>query len=38
MIPGMTLDQLQALTEPSLQLGPNWQVLAPPDGPKARAA
>ena len=38
MIPGMTLDKLQALTEPRLQLAPNWQVLAPPAAPEARAA
>ena len=28
MIPGMTLEKLQALTEPKLQLAPDWQVLA----------
>jgi 3-oxoadipate CoA-transferase beta subunit len=38
MIPGMTLEKLQALTEPRLQLAPNWQVLAPPAAPEARAA
>ena len=38
MIPGMTLEKLQALTEPKLQLAPDWQVLAPPAAPKARAA
>jgi len=38
MVPGMTLEKLQALTEPELQLAPNWQVLAPPDAPEARAA
>jgi 3-oxoadipate CoA-transferase beta subunit len=35
MVPGMTLDQLQGLTEPRLQLAKAWQVLAPP---AARAA
>ncbi len=38
MIPGMTLEKLQALTEPRLQLAPDWKVLAPPVAPKARAA
>jgi 3-oxoadipate CoA-transferase beta subunit len=35
MVPGMTLEQLQGLTEPRLQLANAWQVLAPP---AARAA
>jgi hypothetical protein len=34
----MTLEQLQTLTEPKLQLVPNWQVLTPPAAPEARAA
>jgi 3-oxoadipate CoA-transferase beta subunit len=38
MIPGMTLEKLQALTEPKLQLAPDWQVLAPPEAPQVRAA
>ena len=38
MIAGMTLEKLQALTEPRLQLAADWKVLAPPAGPKARAA
>ena len=35
MILGMTLETLQALTEPKLQLAASWQALAPP---QARAA
>jgi 3-oxoadipate CoA-transferase beta subunit len=35
MIPGMTLEALQALTEPKLRLASDWQALAPP---QARAA
>jgi 3-oxoadipate CoA-transferase, beta subunit len=35
MIPGMTLEKLQTLTEPKLQLASHWQALAPPE---ARAA
>ena len=35
MIPGMTLERLQALTEPKLQLATPWQALVPP---AARAA
>jgi 3-oxoadipate CoA-transferase beta subunit len=35
MVPGMTLEKLQALTEPKLQLAGIWQALAPP---AARAA
>jgi 3-oxoadipate CoA-transferase beta subunit len=35
MVPGMTLEKLQALTEPKLQLAGSWQALAPP---AARAA
>jgi 3-oxoadipate CoA-transferase beta subunit len=38
MIAGMTLEKLQALTEPKLQLAPDWKVLAPPATPQARAA
>jgi len=38
MVPGMTLEKLQTLTEPKLQLASNWQVLAPPEAPEARAA
>jgi 3-oxoadipate CoA-transferase beta subunit len=38
MIAGMTLEKLQTLTEPKLQLASNCQVLAPPEAPKARAA
>ena len=38
MIPGMTLEKLQELTEPKLQLAPDWKVLAPPAAPQARAA
>jgi 3-oxoadipate CoA-transferase beta subunit len=35
MVPGLTLGQLQALTEPKMQLAETWQPLAPP---AARAA
>jgi 3-oxoadipate CoA-transferase, beta subunit len=35
MIPGMTLEKLQTLTEPELQLASTWRALAPPE---ARAA
>jgi 3-oxoadipate CoA-transferase, beta subunit len=35
MVPGLTLEQLQALTEPKLHLASAWQALAPP---AARAA
>jgi 3-oxoadipate CoA-transferase beta subunit len=35
MVPGLTLEQLQALTEPELRLANAWQALAPP---AARAA
>ena len=38
MIPGMTLEKLQMLTEPKLQLAIIWQALAPPEAPEARAA
>ena len=38
MIPGMTLEKLQTLTEPKLQLASSWQALAPPEAPGARAA
>jgi len=34
----MTLEKLQALTEPKLQLAPNWKALTPPEAPEARAA
>jgi acyl CoA:acetate/3-ketoacid CoA transferase beta subunit len=30
MIAGMTLEKLQALTEPKLQLGSHWKALPPP--------
>ncbi len=30
MIPGITLERLQELTEPRLQLAATWQPLAPP--------
>jgi 3-oxoadipate CoA-transferase beta subunit len=30
MVPGMTLEQLQALTEPQLQLAASCQTLEPP--------
>jgi 3-oxoadipate CoA-transferase, beta subunit len=36
MIPGMTLEKLQTLTEP--QLASHWQALVPPEAPEARAA
>jgi 3-oxoadipate CoA-transferase beta subunit len=38
MIPGMTLEKLQTLTEPKLQLASHWQALVPPEAPEARAA
>jgi hypothetical protein len=38
MIPGMTLEKLQTLTEPKLQLVADWQILAPPEAPEVRAA
>jgi 3-oxoadipate CoA-transferase beta subunit len=38
MISGMTLEKLQALTEPKLELAPDWQVLVPPEAPAVRAA
>jgi 3-oxoadipate CoA-transferase beta subunit len=38
MIPGMTMEKLQRLTEPKLRLAPHWQALAPPEAPEARAA
>src|ERR1700688_239344 len=38
VIPGMTLEKLQTLTEPNLHLASHWQVLAPPEAPEARAA
>jgi len=31
MVPGMTLERLQEMTEPELQLANSWQALAPPD-------
>jgi hypothetical protein len=30
MVPGLTLEELQALTEPKLQLANSWQALEPP--------
>ena len=30
MIPGMTLEKLQTMTEPDLQLANSWQALEPP--------
>jgi 3-oxoadipate CoA-transferase beta subunit len=38
MIPGMTLEKLQTLTEPKLQLASHWQASVPPEAPEARAA
>jgi 3-oxoadipate CoA-transferase beta subunit len=38
MIPGMTLEKLQTLTEPKLELASNWKALAPPEAPEACAA
>ncbi|MGO8908472.1 MAG: hypothetical protein ACLQDM_03965 [Bradyrhizobium sp.] len=38
MIAGITLEKLQALTEPKLQLAPDWRISAPPETPEARAA
>jgi 3-oxoadipate CoA-transferase beta subunit len=38
MIACMTLEKLQALTEPKLQLAAHWQVLAPPEVAAVRAA
>jgi 3-oxoadipate CoA-transferase, beta subunit len=38
MIAGMTLEKLQALTEPKLHLAADCRVLAPPEVPEARAA
>jgi 3-oxoadipate CoA-transferase beta subunit len=35
MVPGLSLEKLQTLTEPKLQLASNWRALAPPT---ARAA
>jgi 3-oxoadipate CoA-transferase, beta subunit len=35
MVPGMTLEELQALTEPKLQLANGWQVLEPPEAKAA---
>jgi 3-oxoadipate CoA-transferase beta subunit len=35
MVPGMTLEQLQALTEPELQLANSWQALQPPEAKAA---
>jgi 3-oxoadipate CoA-transferase beta subunit len=34
MVPGMTLEKLQTLTEPKLHLAPDWRVLAPPEAPR----
>jgi hypothetical protein len=36
-IPGMTLEKLQTLTEPKLQLASYWQALAPPQAPRPPA-
>src|SRR4030081_999722 len=38
MIAGMTLEKLQTLTEPRLQLAQGWQVLAAPQAPHRGAA
>src|SRR6476469_7023143 len=38
MIPGMTLEKLQTLTEPQLRLAPDWRELAPPLALEVRAA
>jgi len=35
MIPGMTHEKLQAMTEPKLQPAADWQVMAPPEAPEA---
>jgi len=34
MIPGMTLEKLQTLTEPQPQLAWHWQALVPPEAPR----
>ena len=38
MIAGLTLVELQALTEPKLHLATGWRPLAPPQVPAVRAA
>ncbi|HEV7408196.1 MAG TPA: CoA-transferase, partial [Bradyrhizobium sp.] len=38
MIPGMTLEKLQTMTEPKLRLASDWRELAPPTAPEVRAA
>jgi hypothetical protein len=35
MVPGMTLEKLQAMTEPTLQLADAWQALEPPEAKAA---
>jgi 3-oxoadipate CoA-transferase beta subunit len=35
MVEGMTLEKLQSLTEPKLQLANNWQALTPPEAAAA---
>jgi 3-oxoadipate CoA-transferase beta subunit len=35
MVPGMTLEKLQAITEPKLRLAPDYREIAPPDLAKA---
>jgi len=35
MVPGMTLEKLQTLTEPELQLANSWQALQPPEAKAA---
>ena len=35
MIPGTTLEKLEAMTGSKLQLAADWQVMAPPEAPEA---